>query len=114
MHERGAQVEPPLHAAGKRGYALVGAVVQTQRLQDVRHAPLQVGAANAVEFAEETQIFGGRQFAVQGQLLRDNADMPAQVAVSGAQLSPGDANLAYVRLTQTGDDGQERGLAGAI
>src|SRR5262249_35504994 len=83
MHERSPQVEPALHAAGECTDALVGPVIESKRAQDFDDSPLRLGAANAVQFAEEAQVFRGRQLAVQGEFLRNDAATAAQFTIAG-------------------------------
>ena len=65
---------------------------------------LQFRAANAVEFAEKAQVFAGRQFAVESQFLRHDADETAHLAVAGHEGPAQQTHLAARRLKQTRHD----------
>jgi len=68
----------------------------------------------AVEFAEELEVFAGAHLAVDGEFLRHDADEPANVARGTDDRLAEQAHRAVGRLEQAGKDRQQRGLAGTI
>ena len=49
---------------------------------------LQLGAAQTVKLAKKAQVLAGRQFSIDRQLLRDDADEPFQIALAASCNSP--------------------------
>ena len=94
MDQRDAEVQAPQHPARERRRPPIGAVGETDRRQDPRHAPIQLGRLDPVEGAEEPQVFRGRQLRVQGQFLRDETDRALELAIARMKAFAGDADLA--------------------
>lgn len=70
VDERAAEVEPSLHSAGEGLYAVVAAVGQSDEIEDGGDAFAQHSAGQAVEAAEEAEIFVGGEVIVQCDGLR--------------------------------------------
>jgi hypothetical protein len=114
VDEGGAEVQPALHAAGEDGGAVVGAVLEGDGGEDLVDAEGQVAAADAVDFAEKPEIFAGGEVSVDGEVLGDDADEAAGVAVGRVEGFAEEADAARVGGEESGDDRKERGLAGSV
>ena len=74
VHERDADVDPPLHAAREFGDRLPLALLQPDDLQHFADALLERLAAQAVHLAPEGEVLAGAQVGIEGDVLRHEAD----------------------------------------
>jgi hypothetical protein len=102
MDNGNTQVEPPFHAAGEGGRSLAGSVAQSGQLQNLVDAPVQVAAAQPVEFPEKSQVLAGGQLAVNGQILRADADRSTKGPVAPIQRLAVEIHLAHGSVGEAG------------
>ena len=114
MDHGSAEIEAPFHAAGKSRHVPVGAIVQADRDQDFLNSPLQLGPRHAVKPSEKAQVFPAAQLVIQRQLLRNDADLAAQLLVVQVDLLPVNSRFARAGCQQAGHDGQQRCFARAV
>src|SRR5947209_4043731 len=81
-------LEPSLHPARERLHVLVPTVPQPDELQDLAHADLQLVGWDAVQLAVEAEVLGRGEVAVEGRVLEDEADLPADVVPLGHHVVP--------------------------
>src|SRR5262249_16449188 len=62
----------------------------------------------------KTQVFAGRELAVQSQFLGHDADLPAEVARGGEERPAQKASFSCARFDKTGDDGKKGRLARSL
>ena len=114
MDETNPEIETVLHAAGKCVHAPVGTFFETDGCKHLLDPLLKPGSVQAIQFAEESQVFPRRQLSVQGQFLVYHADLPAQLPVRWHDSPAQNAHFPAGRRQQARHDGEKRRLAGAV
>ena len=85
MDDGRGEVQPPFHAAGEGGSAVVGPILQTDRRENLLDPAIEFAAADAVEFAEEAEVLAGRQVGINRQAPGARCRRVAQFAVGAAE-----------------------------
>ena len=102
MHERQAEVQPPLHPAGVAAHLAVGSVRQPDALEQLRPALVALGLAQPVQRALQAHVLAARQERVECRLLQRRADRAAHLRALVHHVQPRHARAA-------GGGGQQRG-----
>src|SRR5436853_7937788 len=102
MHERDAEVKPPLHAAREGPRPLIRALGQADHVEDPGNAALQLLRRQSVERAEETQVLGRTELGIKGELLWNEADGTLEAAVARLEPVAADENFAVRGSAQAG------------
>jgi hypothetical protein len=82
VEQGGDEVKPALHAAGKRLHLIAAAIGELHGFEGLVDPRAQVGAAQAVEFAEDFQVLFGAEFVVERDGLGHEAEGGARLAVA--------------------------------
>ena len=114
VEEGGDEVEAAGHAAGKVFHGLAAAVGELDGFEGGVDAGAEVGAAEAVEFAEDAEVLVGREIGVEGDVLRDEAEGEAGGGMGGGEGLAVEGEGAGVGGAEAGDQGHGGGLAGAV
>jgi hypothetical protein len=114
VQQRRHEIEPPLHAAGKRFHGILAPVGELHGLQGFVDALAQFGAAQAVEFAEDTQVLLCGELLVEREVLRDEAEFQPRGTITCGGGPLVESEFAGIGLTQSGDERHQRGLARAV
>ena len=80
MEERGDQIKPALHPAGERFHQRPASILELGGRKSLIERGLQVQTAQALEFAENTEVFFGGEAGEQGDGLGNQAEIPANHA----------------------------------
>ena len=89
MKQGGDEVEPALHAAGEVFYRIAAAVGELHGLEGGVDAGAEIGAAEAVEFAEDAEVLVGREVGVECDVLRDEPEGDAGEGEAAAAVMTG-------------------------
>ena len=74
VHQRGGEVEPPLHAARIGADAIVFTIGEADKVEAPRHAPGQRRSAEAINLAEEAEVFFRGELLVERERLGRDAN----------------------------------------
>ena len=114
VQERGDEVEPALHAAGEGLHERAAAVGELRGGEGLVDAGPQFGTAQALEFAEDPEVFVGGEFRKERDGLRHQAE-GATSGTSGGRNRPAvEGDRAGLGGAQAGGERHQRGLAGAV
>ncbi len=114
VQQRGGHVQAALHAAAEAVDLVLGPVGQAHQLEHAPHGPLQLGAAQIIERAEQRQVVARGELLVQPDILGRQADLPLQRVGVAVKPPPADQDFARIRAQQPRDYGNGGGLSGAI
>ena len=112
MHQRLRHQHPPLHAAREHAHVGVGLVGEVEAGEDL--VDPGVVAADAEITRLQAQRFAHGEEGVEHQFLRHHAKLAPRLAVVGHHVVTHHRQRALVDPRQTGQCGDQRGLAGAI
>ena len=114
VQQPGREVEAALHAAGEAAHRLARSILQPGQRQRPLDPLGQLGAAQAVQAAEEAQVLPRGQILVQGQVLWHQADGAAGGERVARQIVTGHARAAPAGRDHAAHHRDGRGLAGAV
>ena len=114
MEQGGDEIEPALHAAGKRFHLVAPPVGELYGFEGLVDAPAEVGAMQTVERTEDAEVLLGAEVLVKGDGLGHEAERGAGGGVGGGKRQAVEGEDAGVGTAQPGDEGHEGGLAGAV
>ena len=112
--QRGRDVEPPPHAPGVLGRALVARIREPEPVQQLIRALGGSGPPEAVEAREEDEVLLAGQLPVNGGELTGQGDVPAHLSGLGHDIRTAHGDRPRGGLHQCGGDIHQRRLAGAI
>ena len=114
MHERGGEVEPPLHAAGVGADAAIEGVAEVDEGAQLRDPQLDLRCRESVEAALEAQQLEAGLLRVECDVLERDTDPQAHLLGLGGDLVARHGRLAAARREQRAEHPDGRGLAGAV
>ena len=114
VEEGGDEVEAAGHAAGKVFHGLAAAVGELDGFKGGVDAGAEIGAAEAVEFAEDAEVLVGGEIGVERDVLRDEAEGEAGDGAGSGERGAVEGERAGVGRAESGDKGHRGGLARAV
>ncbi len=98
MQHAGGDIEAPQHAAGVVSDRLAVAVGKAHTLKDLVNSRAEIGAAQAIQAAEEREIVAGRELLIHGHVLRHDAKRAPRLERVPHDVEPVQAGGAGVGL----------------
>ena len=114
VDETHRHVESPLHSARVRLHERVRLVGETERLEQVGGAPLEVGAAHALQATLEDQVLAPRRLAVDARGLRDVPDRAPHGSRFASDVVACDGRAPGIGPRQRREDADGRRLSGSV
>ena len=108
------EVERAPHAARERPDAHLAPVLEPEQVERLVDPDLALLAGQAVEAGAEAQVLVGGQVEVEGGLLEDDADLPANPERIGLDVEPRDLDASPGGLEQRRQHADRRRLAGPV
>ena len=114
VHERGREVEPPLHAAGIRADLAIERVADVDHGRQLLDPLFGLPAAQAVEAPLEPQQLDAGLLAVERDVLEGDADAQPHLLGLGRDVVAGHDRAATGRRQQRAEHADGGGLAGRV
>ena len=114
MEEGGGEIEAAGHAAGEIFHGLAAAIGELHGFEGGVDAGAEIGAAEAVELAEDAEVLIGGEFGVERDVLRDETEREARGGVGGGERLAVERERAGVGRAEAADERHRGGLAGAV
>ena len=114
MQQRGDKVEPALHAAGEGLHERAAAVDELRGGESLVDAGPQFGTAQALELAEDPEVFVGGEFRKERDGLGHQTKDATGGTCAGCHRPVVEGDRAGLGSAQAGRERHQRGLASAI